>query len=279
MKQIKKILSLILLSSLLSAENKDILWVEYDLVPTSILYGEFKGRGVNQKVRRDIQKKFDAYHYTVEENIIARMIKMYQKYPNICGILAKSAEREAFVYFSKVFNWALPNGLIVREDDLDRYNDFLNSDNEIMLEKLLGSKKFTIGYVGKRAYGVAIDKVIQNDDGTLLKLDTSEEKQMELLVKYKRVDALFDYPMKAGYFFKKYGYKVRYLPVENMKISTIHIACSKSELGKKFIEEVDLYIVDQRTKQFLQYNLEWLDTPTQEFLREKIKILSEDTGK
>lgn len=273
-----KIISILLFAvNILFAQNKDILWVEYDLVPTSILSGTFKDQGINQKVRRDIQHTFDSYDYTVEENVIARMMKMYQKYPNICGIITKSKSREAFIYFSKAFNWALPNGMIIREDDLGRYQKYLNSDNEIILEELLKSKKFTIGYIDKRVYGNYLDKLIQ-DNNDFMKLTTTEEKQMELLVKYKRIDALLGFPMKAGYFSKKRGYNILYLPISNLEVRTVHIGCSKSKLGKQFINEINPYIVEQRTKQFLEYNLEWLDTPTQNFLKEKIEVLAKDTN-
>lgn len=281
MKKNKIFFTLLLLINTLSADNKEILWVEYSLVPTSILEGEFKDEGINQKTRIDIQNAFTDYHYTVEENNIARMMKMYKKYPNICGIVTKSAEREKFISFSKAFNWALPNGLIIREEDVEKYKGFLNSKNEVVLEKLLKSKKFTLAYVDERAYGKHIDTQIKNNIDLLVKLNTSEENQIKLLAKYKRVDALFGYPMKVGYFLKKYKYKynIRYLPIENMQIKSVHIGCSKSKFGKEFIDEINPYIIEHRTKEFLDYNLEWLDVPTQKLLKKKIEMLSKDISK
>jgi uncharacterized protein (TIGR02285 family) len=265
----------VFLATLFGADKK-ILWVEYNLIPNSILDGPFKGEGVSQKVRMEIQNAFDSYDYTIEENTISRLMKMYKKYPNVCAVVTRSKIREEFIYFSKAFNWVLPIGLIIRADDLEKYRPYLNAKNEIILDRLIDSKKFIVGYEDKRSYGDYINAQIASNH-TLMKLTTSYEKQMLMLVRYKRIDALFDYAMRVGYYSKVNGYKLLYLPIENMQIRTVHIGCSKSKFSKQFIDAINPYIVQHRNSTFLKYNLQWHDRSAQEILKNKIRLLSKDT--
>lgn len=258
------LLSFLIPASGQSTEN--ITWLEADAPPFFIKEGKHAGTGYQDVVGDILIASLPQYTHSRITANVARHYEEFKKGGNVCtNGFFKTPEREKFLYYSIPSFFTFPSVLIIKKD---RFEEF-GGQKVISLEKLLKNKTKIIGLAKDRSYGSEIDALLEQF-GT--KINTVSIGSLSLsqnlfeMFKLDRVDALIALPEEAAYNTEKFGFRdsiMTLLIQENQKNYQgwlSYVACSKTDWGKKAIEDINEVLLRQRPTEMYRNAYEyWLD--------------------
>lgn len=258
------------LLSLLAASGgafaKDtITWGWIDNAPGSIPTGSDRNRGIEDQIRALVKERLVNHTHEEVQAPIPRVLQEIRSGNTWCSTgFVKTAEREGFAHFSVPAAFWLPPKIVVRRDKRAGFDAL----GELSLEQLLASPAMRTGVVRGRAYGPAIDGLLQRKPPAHLHSDYVDGLKMLLA---DRLDYVIELPIRAAYVSRRLGSENQLVALPFREMSghiTTHILCPKNEWGQKVIAEIDAVLRAERASpRYRQIIESWSDEDSVQQIR------------
>ncbi|BBE31448.1 hypothetical protein OSSY52_15890 [Tepiditoga spiralis] len=255
--------------SIIIFSNKQIKWFITNYPPAFIINKNNDFKGFEFNTLNNLIKKLNHYDITYYQTSLSRALTDMKNKKNVCALfLFKTPEREKFLYYSLPYRVTLPNGIIIRKSDKNKFKKYFDKNNKIKLESLLKERSLTLGINKKISYSKEIDDIIQkyiNKPNIFLLTRENYIENLLKLLNLNRIDYFIGYAESINYLSKKLNMKDEfiYIPISevNKKIfSILYITAPKNEFGKKIIDEVNKIILKTNfVEDAANYYKKWLD--------------------
>jgi uncharacterized protein (TIGR02285 family) len=250
-----------------SAQASQITWYKPEFPPLSIVNGPDAGKGYSDKIENYLIANLDEYDHKVLVSPFKRTVRDMKKGVNGCSVtLLKTPQREAFIKFTRPARLLLPNSLIVRKDDVRRFQHLADEEGKISVEKVIQSGKLRIGYSNGRSYTKPLDALLQTYKGSSIlveRLGNEGPKGLLSMLNKGHIDAMFAQPVEAQFHGRAEGLadKFAVLPIAEIRDYTVgYIGCSDTEWGREVIAKIDLLLEDAvKQPDFRAFYEEFLD--------------------
>jgi uncharacterized protein (TIGR02285 family) len=232
--------------------KNSIVWLEAVAPPFFIHEGEFEGQGYENLITDILKKNLPEYEHSHKIANISRHYQQWKQGEQACGLaMFKTPERMEFAYFSIPSVITLPAVLIITKEN---FNDF-GGTKTVSLTNLLKSNKFVVGRGKNRSYGIEFDDPL-NIYGNEKNIYAYEGPELTLnlfkMLLAGRIDALPGLPEEAMYLAETLGINDKIMTLNiaenqvNHNASLSYVACSKTEWGKKTIEDINKVLRKER---------------------------------
>ncbi len=244
------------------AAAQTITWLTSDLPPQYIAEGELAGLGIKDQQLRLISDQVPEFQHRTMRASISRLWYQIQHEDGMCGIgVLRTPERDKIAVFSRRYVVVPGFRLIMRSDDMPRFDPFLTAQHEIDLEALLQSRKLSGGYVADRVYPPAVTAYI-GSDGRRAPLEKSiDNERLFQLLSSNRVDFVFGLSYEAAYFGWRRQPALVSLAIKDTPRSVSgYTACSNQPLGRAMIARLDQIQGDETLwRQWMEPLRRWLE--------------------
>jgi uncharacterized protein (TIGR02285 family) len=201
--------------------------------------------------------------------MIANISRHYQQWKQgeqACGLaMYKTPERMEFAYFSIPSVITLPTVLIINKENFDNFG----GTKTVSLKDILKSNNYVVGRAKNRSYGIEFDDTL-NIYGNEKNIFAYEGPELTLnlfeMLLSGRIDALSGLPEEGMYLAEIMGIKDQIMTLNivenqvNHNASLTYVACSKTEWGKKAIEDINKVLREVRpTENYRTAYERWLD--------------------
>lgn len=248
----------------LGSEPATIEWYMIDLPPIQILSGTLRGKGYTDLIRWRLIAELSNYRHELRIANVQRILADTKAKPNVCNTAWMfTPEREAFMIYAEALHAQLPNGAVILKQRRKELRRFIAPDGTLELDGLIERGNGTVANQSGRSYGVVLDGLVEKarQNNHLVTLTSSHPVESKLgLLKKERVEAALLYPIELTFHLGSSAEEALYdfLPVEGNGTYTLnYLACSKSPLGAKVIEESNRVIAQERNYFAVAYR-EWL---------------------
>lgn len=262
-----------------ASDDKDsIAWMEAVAPPFFIHEGPLKGQGYEDLITDIVKEHLTQYDHIHMKANISRHYQQWKQGEKACSLaMFKTPEREEFAYFSIPSVFTLPPVLIIHKENFAKFG----AKKTVSLSELLKSNQFIIGRSNNRSYGVEFDKALDSF-GNKTNIFSYEGPELSLnlfkMLLAGRIDALPGLPEEAMYLAETMGFRDEIMTVSiaenqiNHDASITYVACSKTDWGKKTIEEINAVLLEQRPSNRYRAAYErWLDPSSLESYRKLYK--------
>lgn len=221
-----------------SAKENEITWIHWDDPPLFILSGPFQGQGILDGAEKELRKQLTQYKHRSVEATVLRATKEAELKTHTCvaGLLDTEEWRRAF-YFSKPIFVTPTNGLLIKQSHHEEIADLA----PYSLQKILDKKtEWKLGT--GRLYGDGIDNVLNNHRKNPQITSIPSSYRVHQMLAKDRIQFTLGYPYEASYYNRLFNSKdpVVYEPLsENPKFGIVYAACSRSDWGRKVIQDVN----------------------------------------
>lgn len=248
---------------------EEVLWYLAHFPPSSIQAGAAKGQGyLDRLLVEHIWPALPGFRHRLVTAPPSRWVQDAAVLPNVCTpSLTKTPERASAFHLSGPLFRFLPAGLAVRRAESDRLAPWLTGAGELGLERWLAGSGGTLGLVGTRRHGNAIDAAVALHPERLLVLNTTQANTtlLRMLALNRSIDASLSYGFEIPYLVSQYPEltgQLSWFAVRGQPLSlTNHAACARSDLGRRVIEGLDLAARRGVLRDHAQHLYEeWLDT-------------------
>jgi uncharacterized protein (TIGR02285 family) len=222
-------------------------WYVPDAPPASIRSGVNTGKGYVDNLINFIIERLPEYRHEVVTSNVKRFTEdakagVTAVYPS----MLKSAEREAFLYFSKPVGITVPHSLIIRKNDYELFRPYMR-EGKIALKRLLSGSELKLAFSIDASAGPYADPVIKNPDysskiifrtgvniyeGLIRML---EEGHADYVIGYSHVF----YPLILN---ANYSNEFSFYQIEENRdelFYTAHIALAKNPEGEKVLARIN----------------------------------------
>lgn len=242
-----------------------IEWYLIDLPPIQIATGSLRGKGYTDRIRWRLIAGLPNYRHRIKLANVQRILADIKTKSNICNpAFLRTPEREQFMEFAEPLHAQYSNGAVVLKQRLESLTRYITPDGALAMDALLEAGNSHLAVQSGRSYGTVLDalaeKAKQGNQLVVLTSTRPAEAKLGLLEK-GRVDAAFLYPIELELTLRHTGQQnlYEYLPVAGNGAYTLnYLACSKSPLGKRVIEEANAIIARERDGSFASAYREWL---------------------
>lgn len=258
--------------------KESITWMEATAPPFFIHEGQYKGQGYEDLVTDILIENLPQYTHTRTIANITRHYKEFELGHNVCNVgLYKTPEREKFMYFSIPSFFTYPTVLII---DKTKWPAFGNS-KMVKLSDILKANTLIIGRGENRSYGKFVDEVLDKH-GNTKNLFAFEGQELSLnffnMLKLDRLDGLIGLPEEAMFQAERLGIRDQIMTIDieenqgNPESWFSYVACSKTDWGKKVIDDINRVLIEQRPSERYRAAYErWLDESSFEGYRKLYK--------
>lgn len=251
--------------------KETLIWLLRDMPPVTIFTGPQQGQGAIDKLMPLLIARMPEYeHLLMHVNRARGMQMLLDKASFTCDpMLLWTAERAKNILFSIPTYAVRSNGLVVRQDDMERFTPFM-SGNQIDLTALLKSQTIKLGVVAERSYGPVIDRILRETPANELNSHYGNDAigsmlQMERL---GRLQALISYWPEALYQSNQQGIvheELEFLPVKGTpKYQFTHVGCSSSPQGQQAMESINREMRILRKTALIGLYAQWLPSGQRE---------------
>ena len=257
-------------------QAKDVItWMEAVAPPFFIHEGNLKGQGYEDLITEQLAENLHLYDHKHMIATISRHYQQWKQGEKSCSLaMFKTPEREEFAYFSIPSVFTLPPVLIIRKDNFNTFG----GKKTVHLQGLIEGKNITIGRSNNRSYGVLVDDVLNRfgNENNIFSFEGSElSLNLFKMLIAGRIDALTGLPEEAMYLAETLGFKDQIMTLNisenqnNHDASLTYVACSKTEWGKKIIDNINSVLLLQRpTERYRAAYERWLDPSSIENYRQ-----------
>jgi len=271
-----------------SCATEPIVWLKTDLPPGIIIAGPEQGKGYRDQLVAAVLHELPEYPITILHVPLVREIQMMESEGAYCSIdLLKTPDREVFMRFTSPIGYILPAVLVVRSEDKDRYDRYLDANHMISLQTLLQVDFGVFGIAVRRTFGKIPDSIIgqtiARNPGKVAQIyEESATTTLFKMLTAHHIDAMLAYPVEQIYLSAQSGHADNYYAypiVEIPKLVAIRFECTKQAVTDGIFAELDgqaKSVVLQRTFQ-LGYE-RWLPPYLLPLYRARLKDNNQDAG-
>ncbi|MDD0851484.1 TIGR02285 family protein [Halobacteriovorax sp. GB3] len=253
------VLSLSFSSSSDEGKKDVIIWYQYHMPPFMVLEGPDQNRGIFDGVVTTLQKKLKYYEHRNLRMSIQRFFRTISNHNNICSALTlKTPDREKYIYFSRPYSILLPNRIIIKKST----HRMLGNPKSISIRSLLLDPTFSTIVQEGRTYKMPLNRILRRHEsgGNFKRMNVEMEILFDMFER-GRINYLIEYASVAKYYLKKKFEKdYVFLPIEEMpKYYQAVIGCSKTEKGKRIIDQINTIIEKTETEKVFRNSMKrWL---------------------
>lgn len=238
----------IILFSLSLFAKETIVWNTVEFPPSLITKGENKDQGYSDKARILVSKTVTEYKHKLKYVNSARAISNIKEKSNHCfSGLNKNPTREKFIEFSDFFMLSLPNEIVIKKNNYNKFLKFIDSNGLINFEKLLTNQDFNFAYTKNRSYNPYIDEIIEknrNKKNILYRPASDLTNGFLNMLRENRADYIIEYPTMVAYHSSN---EFITIPIKNANTPfPVYIGCSKTNTGKKIIQRINTVIKNNK---------------------------------
>jgi len=222
-----------------------ITWGMLNISPLWISYGPDKGQGIQDQLIHFLETRMPGYEHREVAAPIARVSAEMQNGYHWCTQFIQLPERDDWAYFSLPALIVLPNRIVIRKEQRDRFEQY---GTPLELETLLADRSLRLSLERRRSYGPLIDPLLHRQASTSSHISTDQAIKMLLA---NRFDYLIESPIVASYTAKQLGKleNVVMLPIRGGELPyLVRVACPKNAWGKHVIEEIDAILRVERAR-------------------------------
>jgi len=249
-----------------AAPKENIVWMEAVFPPFFIQSGPLQNQGYGDTITHLLQRALPEYSHEEVTTNITRHFYKFKQGEQVCSVgLYKTPEREAFMYFSMPSFITLPPVIIVKKDNLGKFNQ----QTTVSLDAVLGNANLMIGLVKDRSYGITLDEVFKRHQGQANVVEfTGQELSLNLfkMLMLGRLDGLIALPEEALYQAEQMGIRDQLVTLSlsenqhNYDGWLSAVACSKTPWGKGVVDRVNQVLLQLRpTEEYRAAYERWLD--------------------
>lgn len=226
-----------------------IIWNTVEFPPSLITKGEKKDQGYSDKARILVSKNLSSYKHELKYVNSARAISNLKEKENYCfSGLNKNRQREEFIYFSDSFMTSLPNEIVFKKENFDKFKQYIDRDGLVDFERLLTNRELRLVYTKERSYHPFVDKIIlknQNSTNLIYRPASDLTNGFLNMLRESRSDYIIEYPTMVSYYSNS---EFITLPIKNANETfPVFIGCSKTKTGKKIIQGINRVIKENRS--------------------------------
>jgi len=244
-----------------------VIWAIIPYAPIHIIDGEFKGQGIADDYVLAAQSAMPGYEHISQVMTPARAWQLIAEGSNlVCHPTAlKTRERERIGYFSRSTIVTPVIRILMRKAD---WKATLDGQNNLSFNEYVTANNGNFGIVRLRSYGQQIDDAIEqgivNKDRLMYTSGRYASRQLYDMLLNERIDMMIEYPWVSAYFGTLSPHME--IPLVSLTISDFpshtpaYVACSKTEQGRLFLEELNQFIEDRIPKPDNRQRMKrWLD--------------------
>lgn len=246
--------------------KENIVWMEAVFPPFFIQSGPLQNQGYGDTITQLLQQALPEYSHEEVTTNITRHFYKFKQGEHVCSVgLYKTPEREAFMYFSMPSFITLPPVIIVKKDNLGKFNQ----QTTVSLDAVLSNANLMIGLVKDRSYGITLDEVFKRHQGQTNVVEfTGQELSLNLfkMLMLGRLDGLIALPEEALYQAEQMGIRDQLVTLSlsenqhNYDGWLSAVACSKTPWGKGVVDRVNQALLQLRpTEEYRAAYERWLD--------------------
>ena len=219
-----------------------IIWYKPNWPPYYESSGPKTGQGYIDKLLDYLQTQFPDVQFDSNYYALSSLEQMRQQRPNTCNVShLRTPAREKIAYFT-AFYIQPPPSLVFRLED---WRNKIYEAKVFSLEKLLNEKNLRGGFSADRSYGSPLDALIRknrNSSSVSMITGAADSTSMINMLNSKKFDYVLEYEEVAHYVVdnKLAEGPLGFSEVEEQRSPVVvHIACSKTDWGKKTILALD----------------------------------------
>ncbi|WP_166269400.1 transporter substrate-binding domain-containing protein [Marinobacter caseinilyticus] len=239
-----------------------VIWMTPNFPPFHVKNSVGEPVGIADQHLHTLIQQIPGYTHTVETANYRRIVRQIMVRDDVCAPgLVKTPERLGKMVFSQPLMSFRPPQLVIRSGESSRLEDFWQQDGRLKLERLIQSGRFNFGVASGRSYSSEIHGILarqQEEDGLITHYGEDQTQGLARLLVNPRhvIDGLLAFPEEVAYF-KANGLfgedEVEMIPlVMSGWTDTMYAACSKSEVGKRIIQEINRVLTDKGPDYFYQ---------------------------
>lgn len=229
------------------APEPKVQWLVYPLPPLYITQGPQQGQGVLDRLLRDVLLPgLGGLQHEIVTVPPKRLEASLQQLDNACVLgMLRNAERESYLRFSRPFPISVAPALLVRRADAARWRGLMDAQGRLSLRAWLQRPETRFGMAEGRAYGAAVDDLLNAQPAGRLDRVTSQNATANLMnmLQRGRIDGLLVLPFEPGQQAREAGLnlaEVDMLPLQEQGPAREgHVACSRSALGAEVVRRAD----------------------------------------
>jgi len=267
--------------------RETITWVNENFPPAFIIDGPDKGNGITDGAVSVYKKYLPEYNHRHLVANMARILAMIKEGQKVCyaGFI-KTPEREKFIKFSLPNIITYSNAIIVKKDTAA---SLFGTQRSASLDRLLSDDKLKLGLTKGRAYGGAIDPLINAYIGVnkniLIRGGQNELLGLLEMLDHQRIDYTIGYPWEVAYLADQVDKRQHYSVIsiretEDQSWVLSYAGCPNNEWGRKFIKELNAVLIKVRPMEvYITHLLKWYPLEMEPDIRraysEKVLSVSE----
>lgn len=281
MQSIINLCAVVLVAISSSANAKEtIIWALVDWPPYFITQGEFQGQGVGDRFTDYFISRLPGFEHDKKEMTLARVDKEAQLGRTTCMTNRfYTEERAKHSYYTKPYSMSLSLKIILMEDTHRRIRRPSELSVEVVNEGFMLNGALEFG----RSYGADLDPLLEQYlSSPLLSERRTTSAQLLDMLQLKRLDYFIEYPLNFTYLTQTRsldpGKFVNVEISESPAYVLSWVSCSKTELGRKVVEQLNSVIDAEKAKpEYLELVTHWLPEPDAQKLERyyREEILSE----
>ncbi len=266
----------------MKARAEDIVrWVKLDFAPFEINTAPHAGLGVIDQFKTELQKIMPQYHYRHSGVVNQDRLMLRFEQETIChGALIKTPQIENVTYMSIGIGLMPTHAIITPAHNKHAFAQQKSTSLRFLLENLS-----LVAAVPSRTFGPVIDGMTatySEQSNLYFRQAVDMHGLFEMLFK-QRFDYTVGYPAEAMYWNRQNPDKpLAIIGIDELSEKYVigRVACSKTELGRKIINDVNKSLVKHRLSEdyISTVFLPWLPEDLHsEYVKDFHKIISNDS--
>ncbi len=247
--------------------KQTITWYQPDFPPYVITKGEDAEDGIDNRTVQYLIERLPEYQHRFQVASYKRILTYLRNgLEGVVTPLFITPERQQYLVYSDTASYLpLSNGLVVNQEELQRFEPYIQEKGTINIERLMQSGQYTIGITSGRSYSGIIDEMIRKykDSHILYERSGSDHLGILKMLRSKRINAAFGFPVEVKYLSKRSGLQLNLtvLPVADMApYAPVFFAAPRNKWGEVIISKINQILHQAGTiAKFNQYYESWLD--------------------
>ncbi|WP_343623676.1 TIGR02285 family protein [Roseateles puraquae] len=239
------------------AAQPEVQWLVYELPPLYITQGPRQGQGVLDRLLREVLiPRLPGLKHLIVALPPKRLEASLQQLPNACVLgMLKNADRETYLHFSRPFPIHATPVLMVRRADAERWRPLLDAQGRVSLKAWLQQPATRFGLAEGRAYGAALDALLDAQPEGRVNKVTSQNPTLNLMqmLQRGRIDGLLVMPFEPQQLHREAGLdlaETNLLPLQEQGPTREgHVACAKSPLGAQVVRQAEEVLTSEAFSQ------------------------------
>ncbi|MDP2698686.1 hypothetical protein [Thalassospira sp.] len=207
---------------------------------------------------------------------ISRILAEIRNGTLVCSSsLIPTEDRKSYISFADTILLHLPVTVIIRETDRDRFAGYLDANGHLDFSSLVSDTSLRAALRSGRAYGPAIDTILDHIPQTAHITRISNDDKFLALLDLKRIDWTLFFPSEIEYFRRQINPQTGFttLPVAgNTDLLQATYGCSNTPAGQAAIAAINDIVDDHPDMPWTHFYATWLSDADRAWYANAVRI-------